>query len=383
MLTIVSVAILYHVLSIYYSTVGGFTVEIPEFVIINSTLDLFVSILVVFFIKIRFPSFFMNANSHFQNDYVSFFNKYRIVFLLVLIYTGYLASQSFQLILLGIPRHELLQEYGTGGISYMLISGFFKMLFPFVFFFNSNLYLKLIATIGLLFTIVLTASRSELMYVIGFYLILLIFSKSYKKVFWLLFLTILMIFIAILSTVFLQNRPITDGFGAFSDMLRTVFQYRAYSYYLAEYSIDASVGGEKVLFPFFGYIAEYFSRLLSPLSNPIDSDFVSYLHVLGHSEVTGRPFLANVLYPWWSWFYGAFGSFGIILKGLYCFILLAICVSGRFLFTFVIVLSFIIFGTAGAHPLLTLTHTFAVATCFIIDLAVFLNYKFSKGNCKL
>lgn len=369
-------AVIFHIGALFFTSGNGFKSDLSERVIIYSTIDLILNMLVVACVYYKFPVFFNRANIYFKEYYIKTFESITWLLVLLVLYAGYLASQSFSLILAGALRHELLQEYETAGLAYMLISGFFKMFLPFMFFFQSSYKLKLIAVIGLLFTIIITASRSELMYVINFYIVLLILSKNNTKVIRLIMLASLMVFSAIIATVFLQNRPISDGFNALMDMARTIFQYRSYSYHLSEIVLEVSSSAEKVIFPFFGYVSEFITKHTFGLSNPVDSEFVGELHNLGTNPITKRPYLANTIYPWWSWFVGPFGMAGLFIKAVYCFVLLVFCIAGRFLFTFVILLSFIVFGTAGAHPLLTLTHTFAIFICFAIDIFVLCYTKF-------
>ena len=376
MIYVFSFAIVMHMIAIFTTQYFGFSQQISFEVVVYSSIDVFLSCLVVFFVLIRFKSFFKYAESSYKRTYYQFFEGHLVLLLVLVLIAAYQAYSSVGLILSGIPRHQLLQEYDRGGFLYMFTSGFFKMLVPIVFYFASSKKVKILAVIGLIFVLAITASRSELKYVINFYIILMLFSSSKNQVARFFAVAVIMIFFAILSTIFLQNRPISDGFFAVMDLAVSVFQYRAYAYYLAEIPLHMTDPVYKVLYPFFGYISEFFIRYTFGSINAIDSEFVGNLHYLGSSPTTGRPYLANVLYPWWSWFVGVFGITGLIIKAIYCYLLLALLASQKMLFTIIILIAFVLLGTGGAHPLLTLTHVLAVFSCIIIDVIVLLSNKY-------
>ncbi len=371
-------AFVLHLLTFLITMDFGFQKSLSLEALTYSTVDMLLSYFVVALIYFRFPSFFKSGETYFKYSYASFFDKH-VKFLVVLVLiAAFQAIESINLILSGIARHQLLQEYDRGGLVYMLVSGIFKMLVPLVFYFGASKKVKTLALVGLLCTVMITASRSELMYVINFYIILMIFDSSKNQIMRLSLVVLSMVFLAITSTIFLQNRPISDGFYAVLDLTRSVFQYKAYAYYLSDISLEKADSIFKVLFPFFGYISEFVIKVVFGSVDPIDSEFVGHLHYLGSSPVTGRPYLANVIYPWWSWFVGSFGFFGLIIKAMYCFALLYFCAGKRMLFTTIIIASFTLFGVSGAHPLLTLTHTLSVVSCILIDFGIlfFTKYKF-------
>lgn len=373
MLIVLFVAVLFHFFSIYYSCNEGFFVPISDNILVYSTIDIFLSFFVTFLVLNKYPYIKQKTSWILSSQYVVVFEKNKITLIAVILFAAYLAYLSLQLILLGHFRHELLREYGTGGVGYMAISGFFKLLVPLVFYFGSTKSLKLISILGLLLSILITASRSELSYVINFLLIFLMFTNKKQikeKIFKVFSFSLFLIFFAILATTFIQNRSISSGFNAFYDIFNNMVQYRTYGYYLADISLKAGEGVDKILFPFFGYISEYFIRFFWQTDLPIDSEFVGQLHYIGESYLTGRPFLANVLYPWWSWFVGYFGIIGLLVKALYVYFLLSFCLSRKLMFTLVLLLSYVLLGTSSAHPLLTLTHTFSFFIAVLIDFAV-------------
>lgn len=363
-----------HFFALYISNSIGFYRPISLEIAYVSTLDLALSLMIVYICVKKESYFFKNGGDIFQN-YIHFLEKNIIFLLVILAITAYEAYGSMTLILSGVARHELIQDYDRAGLLYMFASGFFKILFPLSIYFRSPLKIKILAFSGLILSILITASRSELMYVINFFLILLLFSGNGLRILKTMLLVIAMMFIAIISTIFLQNRPMTEGLIAIYEMFMSVFRYKAYSYYLAEYSINISGSFEKIFYPFFGYVSDYFFSLLAKLDNPISSEFVGDYHVLGTDNITGKLMIGNVIYPWWSWFYGQFGILGVFIKAIYCSLLLSLLAKLRFMFTFVIIAMFVLFGVSAAHPFLTLSHTLAVFFCVVVDLSVFIYSK--------
>ena len=371
-------AMLFHVSSIMFSSQAGFNAKISDEVIFYSTMDHIISFVVVYLVLQQFQWFKRDSETVISDWYITLFEKNKFFIFIIVLFAAFLAYKSVQLILSGALRHQLLTEHETGGLAYMAVSSFFKILVPMVFFFKTSFNLKILAIAGLLFSIMITASRSELAYVIKFFMILLLFANHktiYKKLGKFTAIASTMVIAAVLSTSLLQNRPISDGFGAFYDIFISQLTYGTYGYYLSEISLEASSSIEKGLFGFFGYVSEFGFRFVSPPSAPIDSAFVGELHNLGTSKITGRPFLANVGYPWWTWFVGTFGFAGLIIKAVFVYILLYILMTVRFVFTIVLLLSFVILGVMATHPLLTLTHTFNFVVAISIDVIVLL---FSK-----
>ncbi|WP_264346297.1 hypothetical protein [Rheinheimera sp. MM224] len=177
--------------------------------------------------------------------------------------------------------------------------------------------------------------------------------------------------------MFIQNRPVADGIYSIFSIIRSVFLYQSYGYYLAERALEAGHNIDKGLYPFFGYASEFIAKLIGGASVPIDSKFVGDLHVLGVGSTDGRPFLANIVYPWWAWFVAYFGFFGLFVKAIFVFFFLSFLLNFRMIFSLVLILSFVILGTAGAHPFLTLTHTMSFAVAFLLDLYVIAFSKYS------
>jgi hypothetical protein len=369
-----------HILSIIQIYNKSFYKEIDFNILVYSTVDLLLSLFIITYLLKKFQYKFQKEIFS-SNGYIDILERNKFIISVLVIISAYLAYKSFNLIMMGAYRHDLIGEYNTADLKYMILSGFFKIVLPFVLIFKSSLKLKVLSGLGLLFCLAITASRSELIYVLYMYLIL--FSISSKQIEIKQFLKLglfLIIFIslAIFTTSVLQSRPISEGLSAFIDIYNSFFNYKAYSYYLSEYAMKASVNFENSLFPFFGYTFEYLSRSLFNSISAIDSKFVGQLHILGYDNVTGRPYLANVLYPWWSWFVGSFGFLGLFIKAIYIFMISYFLLRYSFYFMFLYFSVFIYFGVSLAHPMLTLTHVMSLFIPLILDLII--RIKLKKGK---
>ncbi|MBD3842444.1 MAG: hypothetical protein IE909_11260 [Campylobacterales bacterium] len=314
------------------------------------------------------------AKKYIELYYLEPLGKKNILLFTILAYTAFLGINSLILSLSGVPRHELLINEQAAGIDYLLLSGFFKVMFSISWFFSKALFLKIISMFGLLFVIMITASRSELAFVIFYMITLLMIAfnmQSFKKI---IFIPVILTLTAILATVFLQNRAELN-IDIFSTMLETVMKYRVYPYYLSEESMAVSGQFEKYLYPFFGYFSEYPMQKMFSLDNPVNTEFVIKFHVIGESLNSGLPYLANVLYPWWSWFVGSYGVLGLVLKAVYSFLILFFLISKRLYLTSIYFFMVLLFGESGTHPFMLVSNIFTIIMFMIFDLYAKNNYR--------
>ncbi|WP_198594351.1 hypothetical protein, partial [Vibrio lentus] len=304
-------------------------------------------------------------------DYINdFFCRYSIV-LYILIFIGFFeAYKSFSLIMAGVPRELLLTEYGRGGLFYMVMSGIFKILCPATIFFSCGKKNIAIAFVGVVLSITIVASRSELSFSIYFLLVLFIHGMTKQDIIKTSKFICLFVFMAIVSTIFLQNRPMSDSLDAVYDIASVFFTYKAYSFHLAKFAIEASSHFENVFFSFFGFPFDSVLRKTFGKSIPIDSDFISNVRYLGVNPSTSRPYLANIMYPWWSWFYGSLGFLGLIIKALYTYVILVTSDRLRMPLTTSYVMFYILFGTTVSHPIMTITHFSSFILVVLLDFAM-------------
>lgn len=367
-------------ISVLYSYHSYFFHEPSLEIVFIAVLDMFLSCLVFYLVVIikNGQNRFSDILESFKLNYLNFSYQARYLIYSLLFYALYLAYQSINLIMMGSVRQELISEYGTMGIGYICVSSFFKILFPFSLLFKTGLPIRLSIIIGFFSTMLITGSRSELTYAAYLLLTIAAFSPD-KKIFFKLFITIIVfLFFGLFITIFAQDRPVADGVMGLFSVVEKHFYYRAYSIHLAEISILASDSFEKFIYPLFGYPSEWLLSKFWELENVIGSDFISRYFYLGFDEDYNKYFTANVVYPWWSWFYGTYGLLGLIIKAVYCYLILFLARSFKLPITFVYISCYILFiGQAGSF-LMTLNSVIVLSFAILIDLIGKYNLKVRK-----
>ncbi len=359
-------------LSLYYAYDVSFYNKPDLSISIAYLLDMVFNItIIIMFFKIKGANEagrYRNISNGIAINYQAFISKSVPLIFLLALYTLYLASKSFSLIQLGAVRQELISVHNTMGLGYMLTSGFFKIIFAFTIFYKTPWFPKICIWLGFFASMVVTGSRAELTYAGYMMLSLMLLSRDRKIVLKLFGFFIFFILFALTTTLLIQQREVKDGFlGAFS-VVKSHFLYRAYSLQIAEHSINAAASFEKVLYPIFGYPLEWLlSKIQSP-SIPINSAFVSKFHFTGVNSETGRQYMSNVVYPWWSWFFGAYGWFGIYLKFFYCYFILWLSYRLGLYVTSLYIICFILFTGQGGTFLMTLATTITLSLCIFIDI---------------
>jgi hypothetical protein len=370
-------AALQHILSLLFSTSDFYTVSPSAYSWFISTFDL-VLVLIVFYWVLS-PQRYKLGFKAYGANLISLVDRWWLVLFLILLWAVYEAYVTWGYIQQGYARHDLMKIYDRGGVSYMVISGIFKLLTPFVLFFPASKKIRIIIISGLLVTLVITASRSELRYVFNTYIVMFIFMsfkdlKSRVSGVFALFSSIL--FLAVIVTIFLQGREISDGFYAAYDTVLKVFQYRSYGYILADIAMD--LGEIKdILYPFLGYPADYLVSLAGG-DRIASTEFVSSLTYVGISPINGNMMLANVVYPWWAWFIAVFSGWGLLVKLIYTVALSISLLRLNAYSSAIYLLSYVILGSALSHPFMTLTHTMTFFVCLLVDFLV----RFNRLNIK-
>ncbi|WP_282175218.1 hypothetical protein [Vibrio diabolicus] len=147
-----------------------------------------------------------------------------------------------------------------------------------------------------------------------------------------------------------------------------LFKYRAFSYYLSEILIDKLSGDyEKVLFPIFGFFSERLLSIFSYLQNPISipgSNFISNFHRLGSENYL----VANVIYPYWSWFVAVYGVTGLIIKSLFSFTLLYLFFRYGFYLLTLYWLNVLLFTQQIIHPFMNNDAVYAFLAILALDI---------------
>lgn len=371
---IVLVSLIIGLFSVRYSLGSDFYNTPDSEIVSYAVFDVIISCLVVLIIlKFNSRTRLIALKNQFA-FYKTTIEHYYWLILLLSMYMSWLAFKSVKLILSGAVRQELLFEHQTMGIDFLLISSIFKLIFPIVIYLWCNKKLSLVVSIGFFSSMLVTASRNELTYAGYMLLTLSVFSKDFKVYFKLLVILLVFLLFAVFITVFGQDRPIADGFFALFSVLDKHLTYKAYSVHLAQYPIAES-SFEKVFYPFFGYLSEWPLGHVFKLDYPVDSDYVKNYHYLGVDSTTNRILMANVVYPWWSWFIGVFGILGLIIKAVYLFLLLQFYLYVRWSLSFIYLLCYVLYVAGAGTPMLTLSGVITIALCMSMD---FLNNRFFK-----
>lgn len=354
----------------------NFNKSLPFEIIVASILDWFLTIFVVFIVLSINKSILPNFNIHMSINVKKIFEKYIYILYILVLLTFLFVFQRLDLILLGITREELV--FNEDNSRYiMLLSSFFVLTSAVAISYNYKKRIKLLLLIGTLLICIYNLSRSEIQNLLLIILICqIIMGVSLKKILFFSLFSLLTILTVCLLTIY-QGRA--DSIAtAFNNLLNSFFKYKAFSFYLSEYSINKIKDDiEQILYPFLGFSIEKFLSIIEPVTNPIsvqDSNFISTFRSLG----TTNAFDANVLYPWWSWFYGLFGIIGIFIKAIYCFIILWCLSKSKLYFLFLYVLFLFLILSFFRHPLLNADSVYAIASIFLLD--IFLIITIKKNN---
>lgn len=302
-------------------------------------------------------------------SFKDFLSRYN--FLIYILIFGILINVMMRLgvILSGTSREALVFELGRN--RFMMIAPTIVTYLSVISIlgnYKNNIKIPLI--LGVLLSSIYMLSRTELLNYI--YLLLItayLYGVLFKKIskFFVFFISII-----ILSSILtiLQGRQFNLIDSIYST-IESLFRYGAYSFYLPEYLFKYfHFDVETVLFPFFGFFYERLISIFSELNYPISTQgsmFVSEFHYLG----LGNNFSANVLYPWWAWFFAVFGYFGFILKGIYTFFLMYIFLKLKFTFTLLFIINFIIVFQIKLHPFINSDSVYVFLAVLIMDIIVY------------
>ncbi|RJF37998.1 hypothetical protein [Pseudoalteromonas gelatinilytica] len=262
------------------------------------------------------------------------------------------AKESLALILKGVGRQEAVDILGRSSILKVLFGKFFVYSVVFVCLLNVDKITKLIFITGFLLSVVSFSSRSDVAVVFFIFFIVNMVNFNLTAFFKVLKYTVIVIVSVLFITLFIQNRQLESQFMGPFKPIEDFFLYGSYSMVLSERAIEFSESGEKYIFPFIGYLTEFFIVKLGSTNNTVDSDFISQF-VLFYSDV--RQHAANVSYPWWSWFYGSYSYLGVfVLKPI--FILFLYYLTVRFkLYTFFIYFTYwFMFSSFNKFPLISI-----------------------------
>lgn len=353
-----------------------FNQELRFETVLASNLDFLFNVLLIIYIFIFTTSYVEKINYFFQVIFPNILQKYNYLLYFMFVILLYIVSIRIYLIIDGISREELIFENSASRIMWIL-SPLVTLLTGIAFAYQYNKKTLMILFFCLLLVSIYSLSRSQFLF--ASFVFLIIYSmkgitlKSLFKLTWLILCIILLMSI---MTIF-QGRADTL-LSSVDGLFTALFKYRSFSFYLAEHAIDKIEGDfEQLFFPFFGFFIERFLSLFSLISNPIsvqESSFVFDFIPLG----TNSNFDANVLYPWWSWFYGAFGLIGVLVKFIFCFFIFRLLQSVKLNFCFIYFLYIMCFYGSIRHPLLDNSNVYAFLTFLFFDVIIIYYYRFTQ-----
>ena len=355
-----------YVFSIYFLYLLPFTYTVDTDLIMLSVVDYLLSITTVyiFFMVNKYRIF--DIDQCLKVRYLNFIKNNFLFFLILVLYSLYATYKNLMLVVLsGYNREGLLNEVSAGYLD-MLLPNLFSCMFVVSVIYKYPFRIKLLFLTGVISVMLFYLSRSNLLFLIFFPIVFLFvfqYKLNYKKIMKFLLIGFSIVIFASYITI-LQGRAENIQEVIFK-IAETMFRYKAYSFYLAEYAIEVSSGIEKSLFPFLGWFSEKLIALGWKVDNPISiygSNFVFKFHFLGNG------YRANVLYPWWSWFYGYYGVLGLLLKAVYTYAILYVTLRFKLSLTFLFFLYTVLFNIVVKHPFINAAAFYAFAVLIILDI---------------
>ncbi|UPR26466.1 hypothetical protein ITG08_06965 [Vibrio cyclitrophicus] len=285
----------------------------------------------------------------------------KYLFILLLIMLSFSVKESIGYIILGVSRDEL---HETGIVNHAtIISGeFFKILtFLVLFFFPRKSYFFII---GLILSMLVSASRNEVMYSIFILISLFLIYPKVNLVKMAVYILILMLLLS-LFTLFIQARGV--GSNPFTYILFKLITYKAFTLQLASNVISTFNDLDNVLLPAFGRYYEFFAIKFLSISNVATSGFALEYHELGYNVFENYTMRANVNYPWWSWWIAVFGPIGLLLKAIYITILMALFNMAKLRLTMLYFISMLLLNSQLVHPFLSTKDCIGLIVVILLD----------------
>lgn len=360
--------LIYFLFSLYTTgpSFGYFTSLEPE-TIIYSSIDLFLSYsLFFYFVYVSKDKILLlkdDLNLYLINYLES---KWFLIFILFIISLSY-SYKSFLLSLSGITREEL---NFSGGVSFYMLffSAFVKAVSPFVFYFKSSLKIRLTLFLSFISVMFYSASMAEMLYFMMMLITLyILFGGLRLKNLFLYSLVVfsLAFFVAIIGQA--SRYGDISFFDFVSRVIMKVTRYRSFSFYLSEY-VYKDFNFLNIFYSFFGYISNYFNSIFCSDCNSYGNNFVIGFKYIGIDPKYNTMYLANVIYPWWSFFVSSFGVFGLFIKFFYNLIILKFLLKFKFRLTLCFFICNLIFISQFNYFLMTLIGVINFSLFIFIDI---------------
>ncbi|HIF9190434.1 TPA: hypothetical protein ACX6PH_003441 [Photobacterium damselae] len=346
--------LIYFLFSLYTTgpSFGYFTSLEPE-TIIYSSIDLFLSYALFFYFIFGKKEKLELLQNDLNLYFISFIEKKWFLISILLIISLFFSYKSILLSLSGVTREELATASGVN--FYMLFfSAFIKALTPFVFYFKSSLKVKALFLFSFISVIVYSASMAEMLYFMMTILTLYSLFGGVKLKQVLLYTSSVLLLAFLVALIGQSSRYGNISFSHFiMSIIMKVTSYRSYSFYLSEY-IYKDYNFLNVFYPFFGYVSNYFNNLFCSGCGAYGSDFVVSYRYLGVNPDYNTMYLANVIYPWWSFFVSSFGFLGVVIKVAYNWLILHLLLKYKFRLTFCFVVCNLLYISQFNYFLMTL-----------------------------
>ncbi|WP_323923923.1 hypothetical protein [Aeromonas veronii] len=359
--------------SLLYTYILDFSYPVDIEVLVASILDWLFTVLIIALVMRMYPTRFLYLYNHFNFSVRCVLNENMVLISVLTFIAMCFAYSRLNFILAGATREDLV--FGNTSNRLMsLISPIIVFVCAYSVVFSSKAINIAFLLLGVVAIGVYNLSRSEFSNLIFIMLAFTVIKKISLRqaLFFVFFFFVIIVFVTIMTIY--QGRAQSLA-TSLMGVLHAFFKYKSFAFYLSEYAIDKVNGDvEHVLYPFFGFIIERFLSVIELISNPIsvqDSSFITDFHSLGPST----EYDANVLYPWWSWFYGCFGIVGILLKAIYVFCILVVVVRTRFAFTSIYFIYVMLFTSFYRHPLLNADSFFFLLAIILLDLFFLMKIK--------
>ncbi|MEK0160753.1 hypothetical protein WLQ65_16670 [Pseudoalteromonas piscicida] len=298
---------------------------------------------------------------------VLFIRKTFLLWLVLTIFALIVLFPRLELILLGISREEIV-ALGRDRVM-MLLTPISLVLASISILSVNPLRVKLVTFSLFIIVTVYSLSRAEILNLLFFLAVLISFSSIEKKkenIRKLFIYFFLLLALSAVITIY-QGRSVNLE-RAVVNMMEALFKYSAFSMYLSEIVVQkVNLDFEKLYFPFFGFFSERFLSIFAELDNPIGVDgssFVSEFHSLGYTNALS----ANVVYPWWPWFYALYGWIGLIFKSVYIYLLLLLFKTCNLRFSLLYFFYVLFFLQYKKHPFLNNDSVYFFVAIISLDL---------------
>ena len=356
---------------IYY-LVDDSLYRMPSEYFIYSIIDIIItSVSVLFFLRYKIP---VDRVKHyllflFDSKRFVFFVKFGLLVCIAIIASRFQEISSF---LTEGSREELVFDIGLSKSVSFAISFSVIVIALQLSGLDLSRTFKIIPLLVLVSGSVLQLSRSEILFVLFYSMVLFSLSHNYffvtfRRFYISLILMMTIGYIGLIVNIF-QGRA-EDLFGAFQNSSLAFTSYRSAALYLGHHFSNIAYSFEYTFYPFFGFIYERMITILFEIDVPLSTNnsdyFYKFISFGSESHQVG-----NVFYPLNSFYYYQFGYLGILIKAAFCVLLIYASYRFKFYFLFFYICYSILFVAAVKHPLLNADSTYQALFFLVFDFIV-------------